>query len=238
MAPHTQLELGHSAGADTLWQGRAAYCYPDPYMGSIFAAYGAQAMVHPHVLGVQAGLPLPTDTVEEPVFVNAKQYHGILRRRQSRAKAESENKLVKCRKPYLHESRHLHALRRARGCGGRFLNTKKDCSHQDEGEKNMQNNTCQNIKVDKFVSTKEYVLEQKTNAKSIKMTGNAVQLGNSSGSTQLENLSSAGQGMSTSLSNGVYQSYSQSPDIHSSVFHSLSLGSADNTSHNTAVATQ
>lgn len=115
---NSQMELvGHSIVL-------TSYPFSDPQYSSVLTPYGTQTMVSPQLYGMhQTRMPLPLQMEDEPVYVNAKQYHGILRRRQIRAKAEAERKAIKARKPYLHESRHLHAMRRQRGCGGRF--TKK-----------------------------------------------------------------------------------------------------------------
>ncbi|KAL5158425.1 Nuclear transcription factor Y subunit A-3 [Glycine soja] len=115
----SQVDCNHS-------MAHSSYPYGDPIL-----AYGPQAISHPQMVPQMLGLAstrvaLPLDLAEDgPIYVNAKQYHGILRRRQSRAKLEAQNKLIKSRKPYLHESRHRHALNRVRGSGGRFLSTKQ-----------------------------------------------------------------------------------------------------------------
>lgn len=107
----------------------ARYPYADAYFGGSFTPNGQLLLPQIQMGHQMAGgrIPLlPLDLAEDgAVYVNPKQYHGILRRRQSRAKLEAQNKLVKTRKPYLHESRHRHALNRVRGSGGRFLSKKQ-----------------------------------------------------------------------------------------------------------------
>lgn len=77
----------------------------------------------------------PAGTVEEsPLYVNAKQFHRILKRRSARQKLEESLRIQnKGRKPYLHESRHNHAMRRPRGPGGRFL-TADEVSAMEAGK--------------------------------------------------------------------------------------------------------
>ncbi|KAF5389481.1 hypothetical protein D9757_004305 [Collybiopsis confluens] len=72
---------------------------------------------------------------EEPLYVNAKQYFRILKRRVARARLEEVHRLSRQRKPYLHESRHKHAMRRPRGPGGRFL-TAEEIAAQRAGQGN------------------------------------------------------------------------------------------------------
>ncbi|XP_076102433.1 uncharacterized protein LOC143071760 isoform X1 [Mytilus galloprovincialis] len=85
-------------------------------------------------------LPVSNDSGEEPLYVNAKQYHRILKRRQARAKLEALGRIPKERQKYLYESRHRHALNRQRGSGGVFIKGGKHANSEEDELKQKNGN--------------------------------------------------------------------------------------------------
>lgn len=118
--------------------------HAQPVMNHVGRPSVAQPIPGPPQAPVQQNQPSPEmvaggNQEESPLYVNAKQFHRILKRRVARQKLEEQLRLTsKGRKPYLHESRHNHAMRRPRGPGGRFLTADEVAAmekRQMEGEK-------------------------------------------------------------------------------------------------------